>query len=168
MQKFHLRITDDLGFEVWQDIPGYEGQYQASTYGRIRSVGHYANGGICGLRYYEGKIIGTSCAGGNGYFKVCLCVNNKRKYFLLHRLIAKTFIPNFLNKEEIDHINRNIKDNRLINLRWATRKENANNRHNSLTEEQRIMYRKQYYNEHKDKHREWKREYRKRIKNGEK
>lgn len=58
-----------------------------------------------------------------GYYKVCL--NREKK--LLHRVIAQTFIPNPNNLPEIDHINRDTKDNRIENLRWVTHKENLNN-----------------------------------------
>lgn len=62
----------------------------------------------------------------NGYEMIKLCKNNVTTSKLIHRLVALAFIPNPENKEEIDHINADIKDNTYTNLRWATRKENMN------------------------------------------
>lgn len=62
-----------------------------------------------------------------GYFFVCLCKYGVVYHKLIHRLVAETFIPNPDNKNEIDHINTLKNDNRISNLRWATRKDNMNN-----------------------------------------
>jgi len=64
----------------------------------------------------------------DGYKIIGLCKNGKRKNFLIHRLLGKHFIPNPKNKPTIDHINRNRSDNRIENLRWATRKEQQENK----------------------------------------
>ena len=64
----------------------------------------------------------------NGYMRVGLSKDGKKKNFLVHRLLALAFIPNPLNKPCIDHINRITDDNRIENLRWATVSENNQNR----------------------------------------
>ncbi|GAH08158.1 unnamed protein product [marine sediment metagenome] len=61
-----------------------------------------------------------------------LTLNEKRKLINIHRLVAKAFIPNPGNKELVDHIDRNKQNNNSNNLRWATPKENSNNRDNSI------------------------------------
>lgn len=97
--------------EIWKDIPNYEGYYQASTLGRIKSI-----------KFGYNRILKTSIAG--GYFKLGLWENGVRKTFSVHRLIGLTFILNSENKLEINHKNRIKKDNKVGNLEWATRKEN--------------------------------------------
>jgi len=62
-----------------------------------------------------------------GYYQVSLWKNNKRKTRRVHRLICQSFLPNFYGKPEVDHKNRITIDNRLINLKWSTRLENAQN-----------------------------------------
>ena len=99
--------------EVWKEIKGYEGLYEVSSEGRVRSTGKKK--GI--MRP------GTS----KGYLKVGLTKDGSRKMYRVHRLVAFAFIPNPDNKPEIDHINGDRKDNRVENLRWMTHKENNNN-----------------------------------------
>jgi len=85
--------------------------------------------------------------GRDGYYKLELWKNKKAKTFRLHRLLALTFLPNFYGKSDVDHKNRNKSDNRLINLRWATRLENQQNRgipKNNTSGHQNIHYCKTY------------------------
>lgn len=99
--------------EVWQDIKGYENLYQISNWGNVMSL-------------RSNKLI-TPQKNKYGYITIKLSKKGEIKTFLLHRLIAETFIPNPENKPYIDHINTNRDDNRLENLRWVTPSENNNN-----------------------------------------
>lgn len=61
----------------------------------------------------------------NGYYQVCLCNNKKRKYLLIHRLVAQTFIPNPLNMPQVNHIDENKNNNNVSNLEWCTAQYNT-------------------------------------------
>jgi hypothetical protein len=110
--------------EVWKDIKGYEGLYQISNLGNVRSLGF----SICSrhnkITHREGKIL-KPILKSTGYYAFNLCGKNGRKMHDMHRLIATHFIPNPENKREINHINCIKTDNSLSNLEWVTRKENA-------------------------------------------
>lgn len=111
--------------EIWKDIKGYEGLYQVSNLGRVKSLERKT-------RFdNQTKIIQTSFLsnriGKRGYVVVSLFKNNKGKTIPIHRLIADAFIPNPENKPCIDHINTIRTDNRIENLHWVTSKENSNN-----------------------------------------
>lgn len=111
--------------EIWKDIPGYEGYYQISNLGRIRSLDRYAN--VCGngKRLVKGRIIkSVKCT--NGYYEAPLNRNGVRKVMLLHRVVANVFIPNPFNLPEVNHKDENIANNRADNLEWCTSKYNAN------------------------------------------
>ena len=113
--------------EVWKWVKGYEGLYKVSSIGRVKSVCKRDRLG----RLISEQIIGFNKQGseynGIGYVRVNLSKNGKSKYHYVHRLVAEAFIPNVNNKPIIDHINAIKNDNRVINLRWATSKDNANN-----------------------------------------
>lgn len=113
--------------EIWKNIEGYEELYQISNLGRIKSVDRIVkhNKGK-GIRRIKGRII-KSWPDKLNYQHIILCKDGKTKKYLIHRLVAQTFIPNPENKPYIDHINCNPSDNRVENLRWATQKENINN-----------------------------------------
>lgn len=110
-----------------KDITGYEGLYAIEEDGRVWS-------------YRRNKYLSQNIDT-NGYYKVDLSSNGKSKHQNIHRLLAYTYIPNPENKDCIDHINRNRLDNRIENLRWATKKENSENRSlrvDNLAQEQYI------------------------------
>ena len=101
--------------EVWKPIKDYEGLYEISNLGRVKSLNYKRTG--------KEKILkNTVC--NDGYLKVGLTKNGKDKVFRIHRLVAEAFIPNPENKPFIDHINTIRDDNRIENLRWCTQKEN--------------------------------------------
>lgn len=113
--------------ELWKDIPGYEGRYQASTEGRIRSVDFKVRG-VCHftgrpfIRTIKGRVLkpGQYCK--SGHLSVVLGHGTPGKP--VHQLVMRTFIGAPKDGDEILHINGNPKDNRLSNLRYGTRTEN--------------------------------------------
>lgn len=111
--------------ELWKPIKGYEGLYEISNLGRVRSIAREVQRGNSTIRIKE-KMKKPYIAGG-GYYYIMLSKNGKTKIFTLHRLLAEAFIPNPNNLPEVDHINTNKSDYRLENLRWVTHKENNNN-----------------------------------------
>lgn len=109
--------------ENWRDIEGYEGLYQVSNLGRVKSLERDVNS-RSGKRKEKEKILKQN---NNRYMYVGLSKNCKTKCFTVHRLVAKAFLPNPENKPQIDHINTDKSDNRVENLRWVTPKENMKN-----------------------------------------
>ena len=112
-EKQHKNTAADQQDEVWKDVVGYEGLYRISNKGTVCRL--YKNGKV---NFMTPRIL-------NGYWRVKLCNGNTQKEYFLHRLIAQAFIPNPENKPEINHINGIKTDNRIENLEWVTRSENA-------------------------------------------
>lgn len=119
----HELDSYSLKDELWKDIPGYEGRYQASTLGRIRSLPRYVHDTKGRVQVQKGCILHQY---GDLYKKVILRKDNCSKNMPVHRLIANTFIPNYKNKETVDHIDKDPSNNKASNLRWATYKEQSN------------------------------------------
>lgn len=115
--------------EIWADVKGYEGLYQVSNIGNVRSLPRTVkqmNNGTLAVHHYEGRQRVLNRLP-NGYLQVTLWKDGQVEYFQVHRLVAAHFIPNPENKPEVDHINAIRHDNRLENLRWVTHSENQNN-----------------------------------------
>lgn len=108
--------------EKWKSIKGYEGYYEVSDKGRVRSLDReivYNNGRV---HYHKGSILKHLID--NEYHRVSLTREGKRKRFLVHRLVAEAFIPNTDKKEQVDHIDGNPNNNTLENLQWISEEEN--------------------------------------------
>lgn len=108
--------------EVWKDIAGYEGLYQVSNRGRVRSLARVVPHSTGGKLTVSPKILIPKDR--NGYDHVSLWKNNKEYRVKVHRLVAQVFIPNPENKPEVNHIDANPKNNVVENLEWVTRREN--------------------------------------------
>lgn len=115
----------DLKTEIWKPVKGYEGLYEVSNLGNVRSLDRHL---MLGNHYclLKGKPIKPYLTP-KGYLMADLCKNSQRTHYLVHRLVANAFIPNPNNLPCIDHINTIKTDNRVENLRWCTNKENSNN-----------------------------------------
>lgn len=109
--------------EIWKTIDGYEGYYEISSLGRLRSCDRTIEQGRNILRL-KGRLMKPHICSTTGYYMTMLSKSGISKRFPLHRLIAKAFVPNPENKPLVDHINGNRTDNRIRNLRWCTNKEN--------------------------------------------
>lgn len=112
--------------ELWKPIKGYEGYYEISNLGRVKSLERYVKQGKF-IRHVK-ESFKNEHLNPNGYPCVTLCKNRNSRNFCIHLLIARAFIPNPENKSQVDHINTNRKDYRIENLRWVTPKENSNNK----------------------------------------
>lgn len=111
--------------EIWKDVPGFETRYQISNMGRIKSKSYIRSNGF-GLYRTREQII-KPYKEPFGYLAIKLYKDGKCKQAKIHRLVAIAFIPNPDNKPEVDHINTNVEDNRVANLRWVTSSENKLN-----------------------------------------
>lgn len=110
--------------EIWKDIEGYEGLYQVSNLGRVKSEDRWVNNHGT-MEFRKGRVLKEN--DNRGYKLVNLCVNNKKFKAKVHRLVAEAFVPNPENKPEVEHYNCDRGDNRACNLRWVTRTENMRN-----------------------------------------
>ena len=112
--------------EIWKDIEGYEGFYQISDLGRVRSLERdvFSPNGIV-MRHIEEKIL-VPALNGRGYLFVVLHKNGKKKNIKVHRLVAEAFIPNPENKSQINHKNEVKTDNFVDNLEWCDAQYNIN------------------------------------------
>ena len=116
--------------EIWKPVVGYEGLYECSNLGNVRSLNYRHTNTIKTLSPSINK---------DGYIRVHLWKNCKGKVLAVHRLVAEAFLPNPDNKPQIDHINTDKTNNTVwlnedgsvnyekTNLRWVTKKENINN-----------------------------------------
>lgn len=102
--------------EIWLPIVGYEGLYEVSNMGRVKSLGND--------RDRKEKILKPG-NNGHGYLLVRLCKNRKGKWFLVHRLVAEAFIPNPDNLPCINHKDECKTNNQVSNLEWCTHKYNV-------------------------------------------
>lgn len=109
--------------EIWKDIPGYEGYYQASTFGRIRSLDRDRVDTL-GRKFRVKGTIRKPATSKDGYLELDLNCDGHVKYFRVRRLVAITFIPNPENKPEVNHKDGNKKNNSALNLEWVTSLEN--------------------------------------------
>lgn len=118
--------------EIWKDIAGYEGFYQVSNLGRIKTVAHwqtYANGD----RHFYRERIRKPGIGPTGYLTIRLGSIGREAG--VHRFVAEAFIPRIEGKNDVNHIDGDKTNNQVENLEWCTRKENMLHCHTVLGKE---------------------------------
>lgn len=108
--------------EVWKDIQGYEGYYQVSNKGNVRSVDREVR---CSnsIRFYKGRIL-SQCEDDHGYYRVLLSKAGKHRSSQVHRLVAEAFIENPNDLPEVNHKDEISKNNCVENLEWCSKKYN--------------------------------------------
>lgn len=115
--------------EIWKDINGYEGQYQISNFGRVKSLPREILNSKGFIITIKGRIFkaGTDSS---GYNHVNLSKNNKIKTHRVHRLVAENFIDNPNNLPAVNHKDNDRKNNNFDNLEWVSNRENNSYRKN--------------------------------------
>ena len=114
--------------EEWRPVVGYEGRYEVSNLGRVRSLPRTMDARRRGKPngyHMKGRVL-KQTVDSRGYYSVSL---GKGKRGVVHRLVLTAFVPNPENKPCCDHIDANRKNNRIDNLRWATYSENNSHPH---------------------------------------
>ena len=112
------------GSEVWKPIEGFEGLYQISNFGKVKSLDRKVINNRT-FQLIKGKIL-KPCNNGNNYLYIGLCKNGKIKRIAIHKLVAQAFIPNPNNLPQVNHKDENKLNNCVENLEWCTPNYNAN------------------------------------------
>lgn len=102
--------------EIWKDIEGYEGFYQVSNHGRVKSLNYRRSGKEKVMKQYMANA---------GYYQVNLWKNGEHKFHRVHRLVAKAFVSGYKEGYVVNHKNELKTDNRSSNLEWVTQRENS-------------------------------------------
>lgn len=109
--------------EIWKAIEGYEGLYEVSNLGQVRSLSHevpYRNGGV---KMVKGKVLRQNTC--RGYLKLELCKDGKPRQHQVHRLVAKAFVDGYFDGAQVNHKDECRSNNRADNLEWVTPRQNS-------------------------------------------
>lgn len=151
-EKLHIILNGSMNKmdvpinkEIWKDIIGYEGYYQISNLGSVKSLEREVN------RKYNKAVIKESILKARltdkNYYFVTLSINRIKKKKTIHRLLAIHFIDNPMNKEQVNHIDKNKLNNNLCNLEWVSCRENichSNSFKNRSSKYIGVTFRKKY------------------------
>lgn len=111
--------------EIWAPIAGYEDLYEVSNMGRFRSLPRIRRAKCGKTAFNKGKILTPQLSVAGRYLRVALSKDGKVRDEFAHRLVAAAFLPNPDNKPEVNHDDGDRTNNKVSNLEWSTRKENA-------------------------------------------
>lgn len=113
--------------EIFKDVKGYEGYYEISNLGRVRSTS------------YKGKKILKPAITKNGYLNVIFCINQKKEHKLVHRLVAEAFIPNINNYSTVNHKDENKLNNCVENLEWLSVEDNNRYSNSKMLTKEKVL-----------------------------
>ena len=113
-----------MAHEEWRDVVGYEGYYQVSNLGRIRSLDRAVRHAYRGTQSIKGHIL-TPCRGNGPYYSVMLSKDGKAKSLRVHRLVATAFVPNPDRLNCVNHKDGDKLNNSASNLEWCTHRHNT-------------------------------------------
>ena len=160
--------------EEWRPVVGYEGLYEVSNTGQIRSFDRYVKYSNGRIHLHKGKVL-SPIKDKDGYLQVNLCYNGKIHQIKVHRIVAQAFIPNPNNLPQVNHKDEDKTNNSVDNLEWCTVK--YNNNYGSRKDKaidtaikngywtglrsglSKKEYYQKYYQDNKDKLREYYRQY---------
>jgi hypothetical protein len=113
--------------EQWLPVIGYEGLYEVSNFGNVRSLDRQKYGGsqLGGYYLFKGRVLRQSIKSGHGYPTVALWKSEKQKTHKVHRLVAAAFIPNPNKLPQVNHIDGTKTNARADNLEWVKEDENS-------------------------------------------
>ena len=113
--------------EIFKDVKGYEGYYEISNLGRVRSTS------------YKGKKILKPAVTKNGYLNVIFCINQKKEHKFIHRLVAEAFIPNVNNHSTVNHKDENKLNNCVENLEWLSVEDNNRYSNSKMLTKEKVL-----------------------------
>ena len=113
--------------EIFKDVKGYEGYYEISNLGRVRSTS------------YKGKKILKPAITKNGYLNVIFCINQKKEHKFVHRLVAEAFIPNINNYSTVNHKDEDKLNNYVENLEWLSVEDNNRYSNSKMLTKQKVL-----------------------------
>ena len=114
--------------EEWRDVKDYEGLYQVSNFGRVRSLDREYVNSLGVKKYLKSRVFKLEYKNSDGYINSTLRKDGTSRTVRVHRLVAEAFLPNPENKPQVNHKNSVRHDNSVGNLEWCTVSENMKHR----------------------------------------
>lgn len=140
--------------ELWKPIKGFEGLYEVSSLGRVRSLDRYIKSITSrnGVQFKKGIVLKQQHNRVTGYYTVTLWCNNEQRGFNVHRLVAEHFLPNDNGHDTVKHIDGDRLNNRADNLEWVSYSENLSHSYSQLHRKvnKRSVYKQKVYYIDKD------------------